>query len=148
MNYHIAVGITSCILAGVFGQFSADWGMLGWIGFVSWACFFAAGGGVDGLKKTVPANIFGVLIGCGVVYVASITGMSNPMLLPLTLGVFVMCAAGAFELLSFVPASFVGCAAFLGSGALLLESTVSLLVGICLGFVAEQGALLITKGNK
>jgi len=148
MNYHIAVAITSSILAGIFGQFSADWGMLGWIGFISWACFFAVGGGVAGLKKTVPANLFGVLIGFCVVYIASITGMSNPMLLPLTLGVFIICASGYFEFLSFVPASFVGCAAFLGSGALLLESTVSLLVGITLGFIAEQGALLITKGKK
>ena len=94
MNYHIAIALTSSILAGVFGQFSANLGMLGWIGFASWACFFAAGGGIKGAQKTIVTNIFGVIIGCSAVYIASITGMNNPMLLPLIGGVFIMCAAG------------------------------------------------------
>ncbi|GAU08159.1 DUF1097 domain-containing protein [Desulfoplanes formicivorans] len=148
MNYHIAVALTSCVLAGVFGQFSADWGMLGWIGFASWAAFFAAGGGIKGAQKTVVTNLFGVAIGCAVVYIASVTGMSNPMLLPLMGGVFIMCAAGYFSFLSFVPGSFIGCAAYLGSGALALESIASLLVGIILGFIAERGALMLAKGKK
>ena len=143
MNYHLAIALTSSILAGVFGQFSANLGMLGWIGFASWACFFAAGGGIKGAQKTIVTNIFGVIIGCSAVYIASITGMNNPMLLPLIGGVFIMCAAGYFTILSFVPGSFIGCAAYLA-----LESTVSLIVGIALGFIAERGALLITKGKK
>jgi hypothetical protein len=148
MNYHIAVALTSCILAGVFGQFSADWGMLGWIGFASWACFFATGGGLAGLKKTTINSLFGVLIGALAVYAASISGFNNPMLIPLTVGVFIICATGYFDKVAFAPASFIGCAAYLGSGALALETVVSLLVGIGLGYIAERGALLITKGKK
>jgi ABC-type uncharacterized transport system permease subunit len=75
--------------------------------------------------------------------------MSNPMLLPLTAGVFIMFACGMIPFLSFVPGAFIGCAAFLGSGALLLETTVSLLVGLTLGFIAERAALvLVNKTSK
>ncbi|MBG0791162.1 MAG: DUF1097 domain-containing protein [Desulfovibrionaceae bacterium] len=143
MKYHLILGVICAIFAGVFGQFAADWGMLAWIGFASWACFFAAGGGVKGAQKTFLTNLYGMFIGWLVVYAASITGMHNPMLLPLMGGVFLLCAAGGISQLSFVPGAFIGCAAFLGSGALILETFISLLVGLVLGFISERIAQTI-----
>jgi hypothetical protein len=33
-----------------------------WAGFIGWASFFQCGGGVDGLRKSVSANLWGVVM--------------------------------------------------------------------------------------
>jgi Protein of unknown function (DUF1097) len=33
-----------------------------WIGFIGWASFYHCGGGVDGLRKSVGANLWGVVM--------------------------------------------------------------------------------------
>ena len=67
----ITIGITAGILAGLWTQFSTPFGLITWVGFLSWACFFAAGGKRDGLLKTIPANLTGVLWGAAIIWGAA-----------------------------------------------------------------------------
>ena len=48
------------VLAGLWTQVSVELGLITWVAFVSWATFFAAGGGREGLTKGLAANLSGV----------------------------------------------------------------------------------------
>jgi hypothetical protein len=50
----VTIGLTAGILAGLWTQFSTPFGLITWVGFLSWACFFAAGGKRIGLLKNCP----------------------------------------------------------------------------------------------
>jgi hypothetical protein len=44
MSFFVAAGISVGVLAGIWAQWCGNFGLLAWVGFVSWACFYAAGG--------------------------------------------------------------------------------------------------------
>jgi hypothetical protein len=45
--------------------------LITWVGFVAWACYFAAGGGREGFLKGLAANLAGALWGYGASLVRS-----------------------------------------------------------------------------
>ena len=104
-----------------------------WAGVIALGCFFAAGGGVPGLQKTIVAALSGVLwvllaaavrvaIGGGPVVAALILGATACALL----------LQARVPLLSFTAAAFGGAGVALGLGAVV-------------GFAAERAAGMVGK---
>jgi hypothetical protein len=127
-----------------------------WITFLTWASFFAAGGGQLGVKKAIATALAGALISLCVVWTNSrlgggVQGMSLVVFSALLafLG-WASCQASRIESLSFIPGTFIGAAAYFGAGAPLgpkfVWIVVSLICGALMGLISEKlGAILITK---
>lgn len=114
-----------------------------WIGFVAWAAFFAAGGGADGLRKSLAAGIAAILLTAVTLFGVQQLGGGLPALICLvTVLAFVLVAMADLPLLAYTPAAFLGAASFFGSGAK-LEAGLGFVVltwcaGVLFGLVSEQ----------
>ena len=142
MKNFLGIGIAVGVLAGIWTQVSIELALITWVAFVSWACFFAAGGGKDGFVKGLAANLSGVAWA----YLASLFLAANTwngaVAIAVTVLGVVLCLQAAVPVLSFIPGAFVGTAVFFGTSFDLLGTVVALVAGACLGFVS---ALLAAK---
>ena len=134
-----------------------------WVGFIGWASFYHCGGGVEGLRKSVCANLWGVVMA----YVAlllitqvnpGLPGVSWPSLVVgVTAGILVMGAK--IEALNIIPATVYGYAstaafclltgvAIGDAGATIKAAAVvlaSLIIGNLFGLVSEKVAGALAK---
>lgn len=76
MNAYVAVGITIGVLAGLWTWASVSGGLITWVAFVSWALFFAAGGGFAAVRKVVPTVVTGVIYGTLLLAIVGMAGGS------------------------------------------------------------------------
>jgi hypothetical protein len=146
MSFFVAAGISCGVLAGIWAQFSGTFGQLTWIGFISWACFYAAGGKVEGMKKTLAANLSGVFWAFAIIVIMGL--MPNfPFALGVAviIGAFAMCAQAHVSFLGFIPGSFAGCAAAFGNALDYKVTIISLICGAVLGYISEVIAVWIHK---
>lgn len=148
MKALVTIGITAGILAGIWTQFSTPLGLITWVGFLSWACFFAAGGKRAGLLKSIPANLSGVLWGAAIVWGAATLPISGALGISVAIAAFAMCVQARWSVLGFIPGAFAGCAAYFGTGFDLTGTCVALIAGACLGWLSEYTAGLLTKAGK
>src|SRR4029453_15493422 len=82
-----------------------------WAGIVAWGCFFAAGGMTEGLGKTIPANLSGVLWGFLALTAWNQFGGGVPVLsLLVGIAAFCMVLQAKISTLSFIPGAFLGAA--------------------------------------
>jgi hypothetical protein len=130
------------LLAGVVTVATGMLNVVTWAVFAAWACFFAAGGGVEGLKKSLVGTLSGVVWG---VCISQLLGVLTPMLganaaLFLILAVIVtaMCFAGKLPLFSFIPGAFVGCAVYFGLKFAWQPAAIGLASGCIIGFFSAQ----------
>ncbi|HWQ77897.1 MAG TPA: DUF1097 domain-containing protein [Anaerovoracaceae bacterium] len=146
MSFFVAAGISVGVLAGIYAQWCGLLGLLTWAGFVSWACFYAAGGKVEGLKKTLLANLSGVFWAWIIVLLAGLMG-SFPLALgvAVVIGAFFMCAQAHISLLAFIPGSFAGCATTFGANLDYRAAALSLIAGALLGYLSEIIAVWLVK---
>lgn len=127
-----------------------------WVTFLTWASYFAAGGGVGGLKKAIAGGFAGALVSALIVWLngqlgggVQGTGLVIFSVLLALLG-WVLCQLSRVELLSFIPGAFIGAASFFGAGApldgKLVWVLVSLACGAIMGLISERtGAALTAK---
>lgn len=146
MKFHLILALLVAPLAALVGQYSAPLGLVGWVVFLTWAAFFATEGGKDGLIKVLLGAMVGLLGGYAVVELAAMSTMSNPILLPLAVTIFVFVVLGQFSFF-FAPAAFIGCASYMGAGALFWETFISLLLGVALAFATKTVAAKIAGQN-
>jgi hypothetical protein len=109
----ISVAILGGISLGPLGGFA-----LVWVGFIAAGCFFAAGGDIKALSKTIVGMIYGAIVawialliiakvpvpGLGTVWPAIVVGVT----------VFFLVIVASTDLLSCVPANVYGYAALVG----------------------------------
>jgi Protein of unknown function (DUF1097) len=153
MGLLTALGIVIGILVAIWVYISVgipSLGLIVWVGVIGWATFYAAGGGMAALKKGIVCNIAGAVIaGIAATVAGMLPGGLITLCLLLAVAVFIMCVMAKVDLLSFIPGSFLGAAAFFGSGVKLDASIVMLLVslvcGVVLGYISEAGAKAIAK---
>jgi hypothetical protein len=137
------------ILAGIVTVATAKLHIETWAVFAAWACFFAAGGGLDGLKKGLCGTLSGVAWG---VIIVQLLGLMTPQLgadmalfVALTVIVTAMCFAGKLPLLAFIPGAFVGCAVFFGLKFAWQPAAIGLAVGSVMGYISWQCLVLQGK---
>ena len=62
MDLLVSLGISIGVLIAVWVYVAVgmpDLGLIVWAGIVAWGTFYAAGGGTEGLKKTIASNLAG-----------------------------------------------------------------------------------------
>lgn len=140
-----ALGLSIALLVAVWVYLSIGVPALQfspWIGFVAWAAFFAAGGGVAGAGSALTAGLAGVLLTALTMFGVQQFGGGLPALLVLVpILAFVLVAMADLRMLSFTPAAFLGAAAFFGSGGKpdlsILFVSLTWIAGVLLGFASE-----------
>ena len=119
-------------------------------GIIAWACFYAAGGKMQGLQKAIAANVSGVfwiLIAMFVIGAANLGGVAW-IIIGVVAAVIVLQSKVAA--LSFIPGAFCGAAVTAASGAgtdikANVMVALALVAGAVLGWISEAGAGAITK---
>ena len=136
MKSFLGIGIAVGVLAGIWTQVSIELTLITWVAFVSWATFFAAGGGREGFTKGLAANLSGVAWA----YLASLflerATFNGAVAIAVTVLGLVLCLQAAVPVLSFIPGAFVGTAVFFGTSFDLLGTVLALVIGACLGWVS------------
>jgi hypothetical protein len=114
----LPVSISIGVLCGVWfhATILIPW-LTAWVGYAAWASFYYAGGDTAGLKKSIAANVAGMLQGAIFFWFWTSFGAGNMPLLSLLIGIFcfVMTIEGNIPLLSAIPGQFVGAAVFFGN---------------------------------
>ena len=155
MKRLIALGISIGVLAGLWTFFALSVTAIGgyeapfvvWIGFAAWAVFYAAGGRLPGLTKTLGSTISGLLWGYVLLWAATQVSEGSAAVLGLFVAIaaFGMCVQAAVPLLAFIPGAFVGAAAYFGSGGVFWSTLLSLVAGALLAYVSELLGDVIEK---
>lgn len=157
MDYLTSVAITIGILTGLWAGIGFNYGLIIWIGFVSWACYFASGTKVEGLTKTLVANLVGAFWAFvavkGFTFLAG-KGLSQPVALGIAVGIvcLIMTLEARISILSFIPGAFAGAATFFG-GTVFEKGTwtavvIALVAGALLGYLSDVAAKAIMKKEK
>ena len=128
-----------------------------WIGFIGWASFYHCGGGTDGLRKSVLANLWGVVMAfIALLLITQVNpGLPGPLWPSLVVGVTaaILVLGSRIEAFSIIPATVYGFASTAGYGLLsgaslttvtaanpLICVAVSLVIGGLFGIVSEKFA--------
>lgn len=146
MKAYLGVGLAAGVLAGIWAQFSGSLGAITWVAFVSWACYFAAGGGVTGLTRTVATNISGVIYGWLMVLAAGWLMFNGALGLSVAVFTLAICLQAAWRPLSFIPGTFAGTACFFGTGAAdPIAPIIALVAGALLGIASDVAGKQLQK---
>ena len=155
MKRLVALGISIGVLAGLFTWFALSVTALGgwqapfvvWIGFASWAVFYAAGGRAAGLTKTLASTLTGLAWGWLILWAATQVSAGSAAVLGLFVAVaaFAMCVQAVLPPLAFIPGAFIGAAAYFGNQGIFWATLVSLVAGALLAYVSELLADAIEK---
>ena len=136
MKSYIGIAVSIGVLAAVWTQVSVSLELVTWVGFLAWACYFAAGGGRDGFTRGLAANVSGLVYGW---LVAAFIGVATfPGALAIAVGVVaaLMCLQAGWTTLSFIPGAFVGAAAYFGTTFSFWPTAIALVVGALLGWTS------------
>lgn len=148
MDVLVAIGLVAGLLAGVLLKFSESIHVLTWVAFVSWACFYAAGGKGKGLLNGLVGNISGAIWGFLMVYTAQFLHFSDALPVTVGIGACLICVVAKWKVLSFIPGAYAGCAAFFGTGGKLTPTVISLIAGALIGWCNEAGGIALSKVGK
>ncbi|MBC7517497.1 MAG: DUF1097 domain-containing protein [Microbacteriaceae bacterium] len=148
MKPYTAVGITIGVLAGIWTQVSISLGLITWVAFAAWACFYAAGAKRTGFLKTLPSNLSGVAYGWLIVWAAgAMGGWPGALAVCVAVGAFLMCIQANWSVLSFIPGAFVGTAAFFGTSGNWSGTVIALVAGVSLAWLSGWTADLLVRAT-
>ena len=135
-----------------------------WIGFIGWASFYHCGGGGDGLRKSIAANLWGVVMAfIALLLITQVnTGLPGPLWPSIVVGVTaaILVLGAKIEAFSVIPATVYGYASTAGYGLLsgaslttltaanpLICVSASLVIGGLFGLVSEKFAGLLKRAD-
>lgn len=150
MTYLISVGVTVGILAGLWCFAADNFGLISFAGFLGWATYFAAGGGVKGVRLGLCSNLIGVIWG---ILTLKLCGLfpNVPYYFFTIIFAAIMCWQAHAEFLSFIPGTFIGNATFYAINALGGSpelTALGLACGIFLGIISDKSARFLTKNGE
>jgi len=160
----LSIGILGGLAAWAFLSLG---GLLIWVAFIGWACFFQLGGDNNALRNTIIGTIFGSIVAWIAAIVILAVPLADSLSLPLWAGivvgvtVWVICYAANYKALSSIPANVYGYAATfgfllqtpdalslssllsLGLGNAVIVVSLSLAIGAALGLASAKGAVVL-----
>lgn len=149
MSSLIALSLTTAVLCGVWVYVAGIVGLLGWAGFSGCTSFFAAGGKREGLKKSIIANITGVIWAMIAMKLTPVLNIPAAGAIMTTVITFGMCAQAKNKWLEYIPGTFFGSFSTFAANGDWKVVLPSLLLGGILGYACEwSGAWLFKVVNK
>ena len=136
MKNYVGVAVSIGVLAGIWTQVSSSLQLVTWVGFLAWACYFAAGGGRVGFSRGLAANLSGLVYGWLVAAVLHVASFPGALAIAVGVVAALMCLQAGWALLSFVPGAFVGAAAYFGTAFGFWPTAIALVVGALLGWAS------------
>lgn len=165
MDIMLALAVSIGLLGGIATYLFLTVGTIQiWIAFIGWASFYHCGGGVDGLRKSAVANIWGAIIGYVALLIITQVNPGIPGVIwpSIVVGAtaFILVLGAKVEALAAIPAGVYGFAATAGYGLLsgasvtdfslanpLACTVVSLVIGGFFGIVSEKFAGVLKTGD-
>lgn len=150
MTYLISVGLTVGILAGAWCFAADNFGLISFAGFLGWATYFAAGGGVKGVKLGLCSNLSGVILGILTLTLCRIFP-DVPYYFFTIIFAAIMCWQAHLEFLSFIPGTFIGNSTFYAVNALGGSPelvAIGLTCGVFLGIISDKSARILAKNEE
>ncbi|EPY2273353.1 DUF1097 domain-containing protein [Clostridium sporogenes] len=145
MSLLMCISISVGILSGLWEFLSSNFGLITWVGFIGCTSYYAVGGKLQGLKKSVATNMTGVLWAMLIIITSSYLGFSLAGAIMTGIFSFVMCAQARFELLSFIPGTFCGSCSTFGVNGNWQGVIIALLCGAILGYSSEMAGIWLHK---
>lgn len=139
MNKSTYIAISVGICSGVWALISNSIGLVTWIGFIGCTSYYASGGTFKGFKKSIYANISGVIWAMAIILGSSYFSSLHWSYLLTGFFSFVMCIQAKFKRLEFIPGAFCGCCctfALAGNWKVVIPA---LLCGAILGYGSDIG---------
>ncbi|HEV2749000.1 MAG TPA: DUF1097 domain-containing protein [Gemmatimonadales bacterium] len=141
----LSIGILIALWVKVGGMMS----LLVPAGIVAWGLFFAAGGKMQGLQKTIAATLSGVVWVWLAMTLVGMMSMGSWAWVIIGVVAFILVLQSKVPALSFIPGAFCGAAVTAWAAPTDLKGyvmvAVALIVGAGLGYVSEMGAGMIAK---
>lgn len=150
MTYLISVGLTVGILAGAWCFAADSFQLISFAGFLGWATYFAAGGGVKGVKLGLCSNLSGVIWGILTLTLCRIFP-DVPYYFFTIIFAAIMCWQAHLEFLSFIPGTFIGNSTFYAVNALGGSPelvAIGLTCGVFLGIISDKSARILAKNEE
>jgi len=124
-----------------------------WAGIVAWGCFFAAGGKIEGLTKTIASNLSGVFWAFLALTAWNRVGGGVPVLSVLVgFAAIAMVLQAKIGILAFIPGAFLGAATavsvVVGANGTWSRTILALAIGAILGYLSEMLAGAISRPAK
>jgi hypothetical protein len=154
MDALVALGLSIGILIAGWTYVALGPGALPvWAGIVAWGCFFAAGGKVQGLTKTIVSNLSGVVWAFLALTAWNRFGGGVPVLSVLVgLAALFMVLQAKIPTLGFIPGAFLGAATavsvVVGANGTWGKTIVAMVAGALLGYLSEMLAGALTKPKR
>ena len=118
-------------------------------GIIAWACFYAAGGKMQGLQKAVASNLSGLVWVWIAMTLMGMMNMGNLGFVFVGIVAFILVMQSRVALLSFIPGAFCGAAVTAWSAPADAKGYVmvalALVVGALLGYVSEMAGGMLAK---
>src|SRR2546429_205982 len=149
MDMLMALAVSIGVLIAVWVKVGAMASLAVPAGIVAWACFFAAGGKITGLQKTIASTLSGVVWVWLAMTLIGAMGMGNIAWINIGVVAFLLVIQSKVAILSFIPGAFCGAAVTAWAaptdpkGDLMVA--VALVAGAGLGHVSGIGARVIAK---
>lgn len=133
-----ALSFMTAILCGLWVEVGSALGLLGWAGFAGCTAFFAAGGKITGLKRSMPTTLSGVFWAMVIIQMCNYMEFAHVAAISTALITFVMCIQAKIELFEFIPGTFIGSFSTFASGGNWQGVVIALILGGILGFLCES----------
>jgi len=149
MDMLMALAVSIGVLIAVWVKVGAMASLAVPAGIVAWACFFAAGGKIQGLQKAIASNLSGVIWVW--IAMALVGAMNLGSIAWIVIGVvaFMLVIQSKVAALSFIPGAFCGAAVTAWAAPIdpkgYVMVAVALVAGAVLGYISEMGAGMIAK---
>jgi len=152
MNMLTALAIAAAVLLAVWVKVTSVAGMFWYVGVLGWACFSAAGGKMNGLKKSIAGGVAGMFWVAVAEFLVLRAGAPQFEWIALGIAVFIIVIEAKVPLLAFIPAGLCG-VAIIGAGGPIgifdaptnIKLGLSFVIGAVVGYLADWAGGLLTK---
>ncbi|PYO41234.1 MAG: DUF1097 domain-containing protein [Gemmatimonadetes bacterium] len=149
MDMLTALALSIGILIALWVKVGSMASLLVPAGIVAWACFFAAGGKIQGLQKTIAATLSGVVWVWLAMTLIGMMSIGSWGWVIIGVVAFILVFQSRLPALSFIPGAFCGAAVTAWAAPTdpkgYLMVAVALIAGAVLGYVSEMGAGMLAK---
>lgn len=144
MSQLLPLSIGTALLCGIWVWLSGQFDLLTWGGFAGCTSFFAAGGKITGLKKSLFASLSGVFWAAVIIWLSGVIAFQSAAF-AVGLVTFCMCYQSRIALFSFIPGTFIGCFSTFAANGDYKIIVPALILGIVLGFLCEHSGSILQK---